>query len=80
MEAVKAARREEMIASAGLLAGPDGLRLGQEESAATLYVRYSPQVAHMLIGDYGWSPERYERWLARMICEAVLGEPTQDRT
>jgi AcrR family transcriptional regulator len=72
MEAVKAARREEMVASAGIVAGPDGLRMDHEEAAATLYVLYSPQVADMLMGDYGWSPERYERWLARMLLQAVI--------
>ncbi|WP_188111397.1 TetR/AcrR family transcriptional regulator [Nocardioides antri] len=72
MEVVKAARREEMTASARLVGGPDGLRLSHEEAAATLYVLYSPQVAGMLMGDYGWSPQRYERWLARMILQAVI--------
>jgi AcrR family transcriptional regulator len=72
MEAVKAARRHEMTVSADILAGPDGLRVEPEEAAATLYILYSPQVADMLIGDYGWSPERYEKWLARMILQAVL--------
>jgi AcrR family transcriptional regulator len=72
MDSVKAARRQEMTAAARILAGPDRLRLDEEEAAATLYVLYSPQVADMLIGDYGWSPERYEKWLARMILEAVL--------
>jgi len=72
METVKAARRQEMTASADLLAGPNGLRTDQEEAAATLYVLYSPQVADMLMGDYGWSPARYEKWLARMILEAVI--------
>lgn len=72
MDTVKAARREEMIASARIIAGPDGLRVDDEEAAATLYVLYSPQVADMLMGDYGWSPERYEAWLARMILEAVI--------
>jgi AcrR family transcriptional regulator len=72
MEAVKAARRQEMTASAEILAGPDGLRVPHDEAAATLYVLYSPQVADMLISDYGWSPDRYERWLARMILDAVL--------
>lgn len=72
MEAVKAARRQEMTAAARMLAGPDGLRVSQEEAAATLYVLYSPQVADMLLGDYGWSPECYEEWLARMILQAVL--------
>ena len=72
MEAVKAARRDEMIASAKIIAGPDGLRVDDEEAAATLYVLYSPQVADMLMRDYGWSPERYEAWLARMILDAVI--------
>ncbi len=33
MEAVKAARRQEMIASARIVAGPDGLRVDEEEAA-----------------------------------------------
>lgn len=72
MEMVKAARRDEMIASARVVAGPDGLRVSEKEAAATLYVLYSPQVADMLMGDYGWSPKRYEKWLARMILESVI--------
>ena len=72
MEAVKAARREEMTTAARILAGRDGLRTDQQEAAATLYVLYSPQVADMLIADCGWSLERYEKWLARMILQAVL--------
>ena len=72
MRVVKAARREEMIAATGILAGPDGLRVDREEASATLYVLYSPQVASMLMDDYGWSPERYENWLARMILQTVI--------
>ena len=72
MDTIKAARRQEMTASADLLAGPQGLSVEPEEAAATLYVLYSPQVADMLIGDYGWSPEHYEKWLARMILQAVI--------
>jgi len=72
MDVVKAARRKEMIASVKILAGPDGLRVDRGEAAATLYILYSPQVAGMLMGDYGWSPERYERWLARMLLETVI--------
>ncbi len=78
METVRAARRREMLDSAALLAGPEGLRLEPEEAAATLYVLYSPQVADMLMRDHGWSPARYEAWLARMIQEAVLGVTTDD--
>jgi AcrR family transcriptional regulator len=72
MAAVKAARRKEMVASARIVAGQDGLRVSPDEAAATLYVLYSPQVADMLMGDYGWSPRRYERWLARMLLDAVI--------
>lgn len=71
MEAMKAARQLEMIASAAILPGPDGLRVDPEEAAATLYVLCSPQVANMLMGDYAWSPQRYEGWLARMILQSV---------
>ena len=78
METVRAARRREMLDSAALLAGPEGLRLEPEEAAATLYVLYSPQVADMLMRDHGWSPARYEAWLARMIQEAVLRVTTAD--
>ncbi|MDZ5619811.1 TetR/AcrR family transcriptional regulator [Nocardioides bizhenqiangii] len=72
MHAVKMARREEMVTAAAMLAGADGLRTTQEEAEATLYVLYSPHVADMLIGDYGWSPERYEKWLSRMLLQSVI--------
>jgi AcrR family transcriptional regulator len=71
MDAVKAARRQEMNAAARILAGPDRSRL-HRDAAATLYVLYSPAVADMLLGDHGWSPQRYEKWLARMILTAVI--------
>jgi TetR/AcrR family transcriptional regulator, regulator of autoinduction and epiphytic fitness len=72
MDSVKAARRQDMTAAARILAGPDRLRLDEEEAAATLYVLYSPQVADMLMRDYRWPAERYERWLARMLLQTVI--------
>lgn len=77
MRTVKAARRREMVDSVTILTGPDGPRpdgphRDRDEAAATLYVLYSPQVADMLMGDHGWSPERYEKWLARMLLETVI--------
>ncbi len=72
LKAVGAARRKEMVAAAKLLAGPNG-RLGNaEQAAATLYVLYSPDVADMLMGDYGWSAAKYEKWLAGMLLGAVI--------
>ena len=79
MEKIKTARRDEMLVSASLLAGPDGLRLDPEEAAATLYVLYSPYVADMLMRDHGWSPQRYEAWLARMLLQTVLETAPHDR-
>lgn len=79
METVKAARREEMVASARIVGGADGLRTDPDEAAATLYVLYSPQVADMLMRDYGWSSERYEKWLARMILDTVIGDTAVSR-
>ncbi|MDF2968517.1 MAG: putative TetR-family transcriptional regulator [Nocardioidaceae bacterium] len=78
METVKAARRQEMIASTEILAGPGGQHPDPEEAAATLYVLYSPQVADMLMGDYKWSAKHYEAWLARMILQTVIREATAD--
>jgi TetR/AcrR family transcriptional regulator of autoinduction and epiphytic fitness len=74
MDAMRAARRGEMIASARIVAGPDGLRTDLDEAAATLYVLYSPAVADMLMGDYGWSAGRFEKWLARMMLMTVIGD------
>jgi len=66
LDAIKAARREEMVASARLVAGSGRLRIYDEQAAAALYVLYSRDVADMLMSDYGWSPERYESRLASM--------------
>jgi hypothetical protein len=74
MKSMKGVRREEMIAATAVLAGPDGLRVARDDAAATLYVLYSPQVAAMLMNDYGWSPERYEDWLAGMILRSVIAD------
>ncbi|TCC28883.1 TetR/AcrR family transcriptional regulator [Kribbella speibonae] len=74
MDAVRAARRREMTAAARILGGPDGLRTDVEDAAATLYVLYSPAVADMLMGDYGWSTARFEKWLARMMLATVIGD------
>ena len=43
-----------------------GLRadLPAEEAADTVWVTNSPEVYVMLTGERGWSPDRYERWLA----------------
>lgn len=77
MSAMTAARRAEMTASARIAAGPDGLRTDIEDAAATLYVLFSPGVADMLMGDYGWSPDRFEKWLVRMLLSTVIDEQSR---
>jgi AcrR family transcriptional regulator len=70
---MKARRRQEMAAMTKVLAGPRGrLRMAGPQAAATLYVLYSPDVAEMLMGDYGWSPAKYEKWLADMLYTCLL--------
>jgi AcrR family transcriptional regulator len=60
-------RREDMVASAELLAGPGGLDMDPEDAIGTLYVLYSPDVYTSLTEDLGWPLERYERWLSEML-------------
>jgi AcrR family transcriptional regulator len=48
------------------LAEAGGLRPGLplDEAADTVWATNSPDVFVLLVGERGWSPERYERWLA----------------
>jgi AcrR family transcriptional regulator len=72
LQRIKADRRDEMVTSARRLAGPGKLQLPDEEAAAALYVLFSPDVGEMLMGDYGWSAERFEDWLATMLYRTLL--------
>jgi AcrR family transcriptional regulator len=73
--AMKARRRAEMAKAARVLEGPGGhLRMSRQQAAATLYVLYSPDVADLLLQDYGWSPAKYEKWLADMLYSCLLAE------
>ncbi len=71
-DAMKARRRDEMANSAKVLAGPGKLRMKLPDAAATLYALYSPQLADMFIRDHGWSPDRYEKWLADALYRLLL--------
>lgn len=46
-------------------------RIGDE-----IYALGSAEVYNQLIGDLGWSTERYERWLADKMSELILGPAT----
>ena len=70
--AMIARRRAEMADAATLLAGDSGLRVSQDDAAASLFVLYSPHVALLLTEHLGWSYDRYEKWLADAIERLVL--------
>jgi hypothetical protein len=63
-----------MTTVAKLLAGDGQLRMSGRQAAATLYVLYSPDVADMLLVDYGWSAAKYEKWLADMLFVCLLDD------
>ena len=43
-----------------------------DEAAAVLWTLTSPEVHHMFRVDWGWSPERYERWLRTTLEHSLL--------
>ncbi|HXZ99289.1 MAG TPA: TetR/AcrR family transcriptional regulator [Candidatus Binatia bacterium] len=53
-----------------------GLRRGLslDEAADTIWVTNSSEVFTMLTAGRGWSPDRYERWLATTWCRLLLRE------
>ena len=59
-------RREGQARLLALVAGADGLRPGldPEEAADILYAIASPETYRLLVEQRGWTPERFEAWLA----------------
>jgi AcrR family transcriptional regulator len=56
------------------------LRAGLSEARATdiLWAIANPSTHRSLIGERGWAPEEYERWLAQVLISALLKEPARD--
>src|SRR5713101_3204817 len=46
--------------------------LSPDEAADILYTLASPDSYLRLVGDRGWSYERYEQWLAELLCARLL--------
>ena len=42
------------------------------EAADAVWALNSPELYVMLTVERGWTPQRYERWLARSLCQVVL--------
>ena len=46
--------------------------LSEHEATDVLWLYSSADIYRLLVHDSGWSPERYERWLAQTLAEALL--------
>jgi AcrR family transcriptional regulator len=59
------------LARAGVLR--PGLR--EREAADIIHALMSPEVYRLLVGDRGWAPEQYERWLKGILIDQLLPAP-----
>jgi hypothetical protein len=53
------------LAELGMLADP-------ETTADTIYALAAPDVYLLLVDDRGWTPDRYENWLATQLIRGLL--------
>ena len=51
-----------------------GLR--ERDAADIIHALMSPEVYRLLVGDRGWTPGRYEQWLAETLIGQLLGPAT----
>ena len=59
-----------------MLAERNALRPGLDVDGATdiLWTLNHPDVWHLLVGERGWTPERYEEWFGDTVCAQLLAE------
>jgi AcrR family transcriptional regulator len=67
------ANQESIVAS---LHARGALAAGLDVSRATdiLWTLNHPDVWHLLVGERGWTPERYEEWFGDTVCAQLLTE------
>jgi AcrR family transcriptional regulator len=60
------------------LMATDDLRpdLDAEEIADVVWTMNSAEFYHLLVQERGWSPDRFQRWLADTWCRLFLAEPS----
>ncbi|WP_133827143.1 TetR/AcrR family transcriptional regulator [Actinomycetospora succinea] len=75
VEVIEAERRAGTGAVAGWIAERFGLRDGVSvaEARDVLWTLLAPETAHRLVDLCGWSPARWEVWIARTATEALCG-------
>jgi AcrR family transcriptional regulator len=66
------ARNMRLLAADLLETGQLRSDLSVDDIADTIWVTNSPELHQLLIGDRGWSPERYEEWLADAWARLLL--------
>jgi len=67
-------RLAQALAARGALR--PGLR--ERDAADIIHALASPEVYHLLVTVRGWSPDRYERWLAETLISQLLPPPEGD--
>lgn len=75
-------RRQRLVGQSrvvGALADRDALAegLAETEAADIVYTLMSPEVHRILTVERGWSPGRYEQWLATALHALLLPAPTK---
>jgi AcrR family transcriptional regulator len=74
-ETTEAERAIGTANAASFVAEGGGRRAGRSTKAAAdvLWTLTSPEVRHRLVVTRGWSADRFERWLAQAMGDALLG-------
>lgn len=74
-------RRAGQRGVARSLAGAGALRagVGEEDAADVVHALASPEVYRLLVDDRGWTDERYERWLASLLSDQLVGSAAGPR-
>jgi AcrR family transcriptional regulator len=47
-------------------------KLREREAADIIHALMSPEVYRLLVGDRGWTPERYQQWLTGILIDQML--------
>ena len=70
--AIHARRRENLRWLASDLDASGALAPDVESAAETIWALASPELYALLSGPGGWTPDRYERWLAESLASLLL--------
>jgi AcrR family transcriptional regulator len=63
---------QRVIARSLARAGALRPELRERDAADVIHAVMSPEVYRLLVLDRGWKPERYERWLAKLLVDQLL--------